>query len=63
MREDELDGEAPADKIVIKDRIADAMFQMLLLRPAEYDVIATLNLNGDYLFDAFAAQVGGIGIA
>ena len=62
--EDELDGaEAPAGKIIIKDRIADAMFQMLLLRPAEYDVIATLNLNGDYLSDALAAQVGGIGIA
>jgi len=64
VREDELDGtEAPAGKIIIKDRIADAMFQMLLLRPAEYDVIATLNLNGDYLSDALAAQVGGIGIA
>jgi len=64
VREDELDGaEAPAGKIIIKDRIADAMFQMLLLRPAEYGVIATLNLNGDYLSDALAAQVGGIGIA
>ena len=63
VREDECDGEAPAGKIVIKDRIADAMFQMMLLRPAEYDVIATLNLNGDYLSDALAAQVGGIGIA
>ena len=64
LREDELDGtEVPAGKIIIKDRIADAMFQMLLLRPAEYDVIATLNLNGDYLSDALAAQVGGIGIA
>lgn len=60
---DEYDGKQPADKIVIKDRIADAMFQMLLLRPAEYDVIATLNLNGDYLSDASAAEVGGIGIA
>ncbi len=57
------DGKAPQGKIVIKDRIADAMFQMLLLRPCEYDVIATLNLNGDYLSDALAAQVGGIGIA
>ncbi|MDO4642604.1 MAG: isocitrate dehydrogenase (NADP(+)) [Cardiobacteriaceae bacterium] len=56
-------GVVPTGKIVIKDRIADAMFQMLLLRPAEYDVIATLNLNGDYLSDALAAQVGGIGIA
>ena len=50
-------------QIVIKDVIADAMLQQVLLRPAEYDVIATLNLNGDYLSDALAAQVGGIGIA
>ena len=50
-------------KIVIKDRIADAMFQQLLLRPQEYDVIVTPNLNGDYLSDACAAQVGGLGIA
>jgi isocitrate dehydrogenase len=49
--------------IVVKDAIADAMLQQVLLRPAEYDVIATLNLNGDYLSDALAAQVGGIGIA
>ncbi len=49
--------------IVVKDVIADAMLQQILLRPAEYDVIATLNLNGDYLSDALAAQVGGIGIA
>jgi isocitrate dehydrogenase len=49
--------------IVIKDMIADAMLQQVLTRPAEYDVIATLNLNGDYLSDALAAQVGGIGIA
>jgi isocitrate dehydrogenase len=49
--------------IVIKDVIADAMLQQILLRPAEYDVIATLNLNGDYLSDALAAEVGGIGIA
>ena len=49
--------------IVVKDAIADAMLQQILLRPAEYDVIATLNLNGDYLSDALAAQVGGIGIA
>jgi isocitrate dehydrogenase len=49
--------------IVIKDVIADAMLQQVLLRPAEYSVIATLNLNGDYLSDALAAQVGGIGIA
>jgi len=49
--------------IVIKDMIADAMLQQVLTRPSEYDVIATLNLNGDYLSDALAAQVGGIGIA
>ena len=53
----------PENKLVIKDRIADAMFQQLLLRPAEYDVIATMNLNGDYLSDACAAQVGGLGLA
>src|SRR5437868_1978628 len=50
-------------KIVIKDRIADSMFQQVLLRPAEYSVIATTNLNGDYLSDALAAQVGGLGMA
>jgi len=50
-------------RIVIKDRIADAMFQQLLLRPDEYDVVATPNLNGDYLSDAAAAQVGGLGMA
>lgn len=50
-------------EIIVKDVIADAMLQQVLLRPAEYDVIATLNLNGDYLSDALAAQVGGIGIA
>jgi isocitrate dehydrogenase len=54
---------ARADALVVKDRIADAMFQQLLLRPAEYSVIATPNLNGDYLSDAAAAQVGGLGIA
>lgn len=55
----------PADKggIIIKDVIADAFLQQILLRPEEYDVIATLNLNGDYVSDALAAQVGGIGIA
>ncbi|MCW8962338.1 MAG: NADP-dependent isocitrate dehydrogenase [Gammaproteobacteria bacterium] len=51
------------NEIVIKDVIADAMLQQILLRPADYDVIATLNLNGDYISDALAAQVGGIGIA
>jgi len=54
---------ARADCLVVKDRIADAMFQQLLLRPDEYDVIATPNLNGDYISDAAAAQVGGLGIA
>ena len=58
-----FDGKAPDGKIVLKDRIADAMFQQLLLRPDEYDVIATTNLNGDYLSDACAAQVGGLGLA
>jgi len=49
--------------VIIKDVIADAFLQQILLRPEEYDVIATLNLNGDYISDALAAQVGGIGIA
>ena len=52
-----------AGKMLVKDSIADAFLQQILLRPAEYDVVATLNLNGDYLSDALAAQVGGIGIA
>jgi isocitrate dehydrogenase len=56
-------GKVPDGKVVIKDRIADAMFQQVLLRPAEYEVIATTNLNGDYLSDALAAQVGGLGMA
>jgi isocitrate dehydrogenase len=56
-------GNAPPGKILIKDVIADAFLQQILTRPAEYDVIATLNLNGDYISDALAAQVGGIGIA
>jgi isocitrate dehydrogenase len=60
---DEFEGKIPAGKILIKDRIADAMFQQLLLRPDEYDVLATPNLNGDYISDACAAQVGGLGIA
>ncbi len=60
---DELDGKLPEGKVLIKDRIADAMFQQVLLRPDEYDVIATPNLNGDYISDGVAAQVGGIGIA
>jgi len=53
----------PKGKILIKDVIADAFLQQILTRPAEYDVIATMNLNGDYISDALAAQVGGIGIA
>ncbi len=57
------DGKAPEGRIVIKDRIADIMFQLMLLRPAEFDVLATMNLNGDYLSDALAAEVGGMGIA
>jgi isocitrate dehydrogenase len=60
---DEHDGVAPEGKIVVKDRIADITFQLLQLRPAEFDVIATMNLNGDFLSDAVAAEVGGIGIA
>lgn len=56
-------GKVPEGKILIKDRIADSMFQQILLRPDEYDVVATPNLNGDYLSDAAAAQVGGLGIA
>lgn len=54
---------AGGEDIVVKDVIADAFLQQILLRPQEYDVIATLNLNGDYISDALAAQVGGIGIA
>jgi isocitrate dehydrogenase len=56
-------GKAPAGKVVIKDRIADSMFQQIQLRPDEYSVIATPNLNGDYLSDAVAALTGGIGLA
>jgi isocitrate dehydrogenase len=59
----EYKGKQPEGKIVIKDRIADIMFQMMLLRPDEFDVLATPNLNGDYLSDAVAAEVGGMGIA
>ncbi len=57
------DGRLPPGKILINDRIADAMFQQVLLRPDEYEVIALPNLNGDYLSDALAAQVGGLGMA
>jgi isocitrate dehydrogenase len=56
-------GKVPPGRIVVKDRIADIMFQLMLLRPNEFDVIATPNLNGDYLSDAIAAEVGGVGIA
>ncbi|MDZ7266341.1 MAG: NADP-dependent isocitrate dehydrogenase [candidate division KSB1 bacterium] len=60
---EECGGKPPAGKLLIKDAIADAFLQQILTRPDEYDVIATLNLNGDYISDALAAQVGGIGIA
>jgi isocitrate dehydrogenase len=67
ITEDELwekhDGVQPEGKVVIKDRIADITFQLMQLRPAEFDVLATMNLNGDYLSDALAAEVGGMGIA
>jgi isocitrate dehydrogenase len=63
VTEDEAGGKAPEGKIVVRDRIADSMFQQVLLRPDEYDVVATPNLNGDYLSDACAAQVGGLGMA
>ena len=60
---EECAGIAPEGKVLIKDVIADAFLQQIMTRPAEYDVIATLNLNGDYISDALAAEVGGIGIA
>ncbi len=67
VTEDELyseyDGKMPAGKVLIKDRIADSIFQQILLRPDEYSVLATMNLNGDYISDAAAAQVGGLGMA
>lgn len=67
VTEDELwskfNGKLPEGKVLIKDRIADSIFQQLLLRPKEYDILATPNLNGDYISDACAAQVGGLGIA
>jgi isocitrate dehydrogenase len=56
-------GGDPGDKLLVKDSIADAFLQQILTRPREYDVVATMNLNGDYISDALAAQVGGIGIA
>jgi isocitrate dehydrogenase len=60
---DKYDGKQPEGKVVIKDRIADMLFQQVLLRPDEFAVIATPNLNGDYISDALAAQVGGLGMA
>jgi isocitrate dehydrogenase len=60
---EEHDGEAPEDVVVVKDRIADNMLQQLLTRTDEYDVIATMNLNGDYMSDAAGAQIGGLGVA
>ncbi len=64
VTEEEIWGGASSDgKIIINDRIADSMFQQIILRPDEYDVLATPNLNGDYLSDAAAAQVGGLGMA
>ncbi len=60
---EQYNGKVPEGKLLIKDRIADAMFQQLLLRPSEYDILVTPNLTGDYLSDACAAQVGGLGIA
>ena len=63
VTEEEVGAATPEGKVIVKDRIADSMFQQVLLRPTEYDVIATTNLNGDYLSDACAAQVGGLGMA
>jgi isocitrate dehydrogenase len=60
---DKLGGKLPKGKVLVKDRIADSMFQQVLLRPSEYQIIATPNLNGDFLSDACAAQVGGLGLA
>ncbi|MFH2047703.1 MAG: isocitrate dehydrogenase (NADP(+)) [Pseudomonadota bacterium] len=60
---DKYNEKRPEGKVIIKDRIADMLFQQVLLRPEEYDVIATPNLNGDYISDALAAQVGGLGMA
>ena len=59
---DDCNGE-PGDKILVKDCIADIFLQQILTRPKDFDVVATMNLNGDYMSDALAAQVGGIGIA
>ena len=63
VTEEDLKGGDAGDRVVVRDRIADSMFQQVLLRPKEYSVLATPNLNGDYLSDACAAQVGGLGMA
>lgn len=63
IREEDIPDSGPGDKIVLKDRIADSIFQQILTRPDEYEVIATPNLNGDYVADAIAAQIGGLGVA
>jgi isocitrate dehydrogenase len=60
---DDHGGKLPSGRVLVNDRIADSMFQQILLRPDEYQVLATPNLNGDYLSDACAAQVGGLGLA
>jgi len=60
---EERDGEMPEDAVVVNDRIADNMLQQVLTRTDQYDVLATMNLNGDYLSDACGAQIGGLGIA
>jgi len=63
IAEADVDGQQQGDRVLVKDRIADSIFQQVLLRPKEYAVLATPNLNGDYLSDACAAQVGGLGMA
>ncbi len=63
IAEQDVQGAVPAGQVLLKDRIADSMFQQILLRPDEYSVVATPNLNGDYISDALAAEVGGLGIA
>ena len=63
VTEEEVGSNVPPGKLLVKDRIADSMFQQVLLRPDEYDIVATPNLNGDYLSDACDAQVGGLGMA
>ncbi len=63
VREDEIGADGPGNRVIVKDRIADAMFQQVLLRPSEYSVLSMPNLNGDYFSDACAAQTGGLGMA